>query len=194
MVQRGLVEIAPPASSAAVPGAAGLSTSAWPSATGPLRMTGITPWTSGSAGRLLFLEVCSGRGPGCPGPPAQIPACGFPAPGSCQRSNAIEVRDFGGPCTPNPQARSFGYTPYPALSPGRALLLAFPPAGRLPSTISATDLWSLCSRLHRYCAAVRLLTPPATASPPRLPIAARLRHSGLGEVRSPRFRCGSLHT
>ena len=77
-----------------------------------------------------------------------------PAPGSCQRSNAIEVRGFGGPCTPNPQARSFGYTPYPALSPGRALLLAFPPAGRLPSTISATDLWSalfeasqvLCSR------------------------------------------------
>ena len=89
-----------------------------------------------------------------PAPPAQIPACGFPAPGSCQRSNAIEVRGFGGPCTPNPQARSFGYTPYPALSPGRALLLAFPPAGRLPSTISATDLWSalfeasqvLCSR------------------------------------------------
>jgi hypothetical protein len=24
-----------------------------------------------------------GRGPGYPGPPAQIPACGFPAPGSC---------------------------------------------------------------------------------------------------------------
>ena len=91
----------------------------------------------------FFLTTpCSGRGPGCPGPPAQIPACGFPAPGSCRRSNAIEVRGFGGPCTPNPQARSFGGTPYPALSPGRALLLAFPPAGRLPSTISATDLWS----------------------------------------------------
>jgi hypothetical protein len=86
--------------------------------------------------------ICSGRGPGCPGPPAQIPACGFPAPGSCRRSNAIEVRGFGGPCTPDPQACDFGYTPHPALSPGRALLLAFPPAGRLPSTISATDLWS----------------------------------------------------
>jgi hypothetical protein len=46
----------------------------------------------------------------------------------------------------------------------------------------------LCSRLHRYYAAVRLLTSPATASPPRLPVAARLRHSGLGEMRSPRFR------
>ena len=57
MVQRGLVAIATPASSAAVPGAAGLSTSARPSATGPLPMTGITPWASGSAGRLLFLEA-----------------------------------------------------------------------------------------------------------------------------------------
>ncbi len=81
-------------------------------------------------------SACSGRGPGCPGPPAQIPACGFPAPGSCRRSNAIEVRRFGGPCTPDPQACDFGYTPHPALSPGRALLLAFPPAGRLSSTSS----------------------------------------------------------
>jgi hypothetical protein len=56
--------------------------------------------------------------------------------------------------SPDPQARNVGDTPYPALSPGRALLLAFPPAGRLPSTISAADLWSalfeasqvLCSR------------------------------------------------
>jgi hypothetical protein len=95
----------------------------------------ISPWVS-------VRLICSGRGPDYPGPPAQIPACGFPAPGSCRRSNAIEVRGFGGPCTPDPQACDFGYTPHPALSPGRALLLAFPPAGRLPSTISATDLWS----------------------------------------------------
>jgi len=99
-------------------------------------------------GTRLLARLCRGchlrqlSSTRCKAQPAQIPACGFPAPGSCQRSNAIEVRGFGGPCTPNPQARSFGYTPYPALSPGRALLLAFPPAGRLPSTISATDLWS----------------------------------------------------
>ena len=130
---------------------------------------------------------CSGRGPGCPGPPAQIPACGFPAPGSCRRSNAIEVRGFGGPCTPDPQACDFGYTPHPALSPGRALLLAFPPAGRLPSTISATDLWSALFEAS-LDAAVRLLTSPATASPPRLPVVARPRRSGLGEARSPKFR------
>ena len=85
---------------------------------------------------------------------ATYPPAPHYAPGSCRRSDAIEVRGFGGPCTLNPQARSFGYTSYPALSPGRALLLAFPPAGRLPSTISATDLRSalfeasqvLCSR------------------------------------------------
>src|SRR5271157_5077827 len=46
----------------------------------------------------------------------------------------------------------------------------------------------LCSRLHRYYAAVRLLASPATASPPRLPVAAQLRQSGLGEMRPPRFR------
>src|SRR4051794_3685181 len=64
---------------------------------------------------LPFEIACSGRGPGCPGPTAQIPACGFPAPGSCRRSNAIEVRGFGGPYTFDPQARGFGDTPDPAL-------------------------------------------------------------------------------
>src|SRR5204862_7967294 len=57
MVQRGLVGIAPPAPSAEVPGATDLRTSARPSVTESLPMTGITPWASGSAGPLLFLEV-----------------------------------------------------------------------------------------------------------------------------------------
>jgi len=97
---------------------------------------------------------CRGREPGYPGPPAQIPACGFPAPGSCRRSNATEVRGLGGPFTSSPQARSFSDTPYPARSPGHASPLTFPSTGRLPSTISAADLRSalfeasqvLCSR------------------------------------------------
>ena len=46
-------------SSTAVPGAAGLSTSAQPSATWPLRMTGITPSAPRSIGRLLFIEAIS---------------------------------------------------------------------------------------------------------------------------------------
>src|SRR5262245_47221149 len=36
--------------------------------------------------------------------------------------------------------------------------LALPSTGRLPSTISAADVTRHCSRLHRYYAAVRLLT------------------------------------
>jgi len=94
------------------------------------------------------------RETGLPVPPAQIPACGFPAPGSCRRSNATEVRGLGGPFTSSPQARSFSDTPYPARSPGHASPLTFPSTGRLPSTISAADLRSalfeasqvLCSR------------------------------------------------
>src|ERR1019366_6787545 len=83
-----------------------------------------------------------GREPGYPGPPAQIPACGFPAPGSCRRSNVIEVRGLGGPCTSDPQARRFESMPVPALSPGHALRLALPSTGRLPSTVSAAALGS----------------------------------------------------
>jgi hypothetical protein len=90
--------------------------------------------------RTIQPPACRGREPGYPGPPAQIPACGFPAPGSCRRSNAIGVRGLGGPCTSNPLARSFWDMPSPALCPGHALLLTFPSTGRLPSTISAADL------------------------------------------------------
>jgi hypothetical protein len=78
--------------------------------------------------------------------------------------------------------------PVPVLSPGHASPLTFPPIGRLPSTVSAADSRQFCSRLRRYYAAVRLLTYSATASSPRLPVVARTRQSGLGEMRSPRFR------
>jgi hypothetical protein len=59
---------------------------------------------------------------------------------------------------------------------------AFPPPS--PPAICGR----LCSRLHRYYAAVRLLAFSTAASPLRLPVAARPRHGGLGEMRSPRFR------
>jgi hypothetical protein len=97
---------------------------------------------SGGMTHCLCRCGCRGREPGYPGPPAKIPASGFPAPGSCRRSNATEVRGLGGPFTFSPQARSFSDTPYPAQSPGHASLLAFPSTGRLPSTISAADLRS----------------------------------------------------
>jgi hypothetical protein len=78
--------------------------------------------------------------------------------------------------------------PVPVLCPGHASPLTFSPIGRLPSTVSAAGSRQFCSRLHRYYAAVRLLTSSATASSPRLPVVARIRRSGVGEMRSPRFR------
>jgi len=117
----------------------------------------------------------SGRGPGYPRPPPQIPACGFPAPGSCRRSNAIVGLD-----ATDPQARCSSDMLSPALSPEHALLLAFPSTGRLPSAISAADFSRLCSMLQRYYAAVRLLVCSSTASSPRLPVAARDRSSDCG--------------
>ena len=50
--------------------------------------------------RRTIGEIGSGRGAGYPAPPPQIPACGFPAPGSCRGSNATGVRGLNGPCTP----------------------------------------------------------------------------------------------
>src|SRR3954470_19156345 len=73
-------------------------------------------------------------------PPAQIPACGFSAPGSCRRSDATGIRGLGGPFSSGPWARAVGDMPIPALCPGHALALALPSTGRLPSTLSATSL------------------------------------------------------
>ena len=69
-------------------------------------------------------------------PPAQIPACGFPAPGSCRRSDATGIRGLGGPSSSGPWALAVGDMPVPALCPGHALTLALPSTGRLPSTLS----------------------------------------------------------
>ena len=44
---------------------------------------------SGGMTNCWFRCGCRGREPGYPGPPAQIPACGFPALGSYRRSDAI---------------------------------------------------------------------------------------------------------
>ena len=62
----------------------------------------------------------SGRGAGYPAPPPQIPACGLPAPGSCRRSNVIDVRGLGGPFRFDPRIGASCDTPNPALCPERA--------------------------------------------------------------------------
>jgi hypothetical protein len=99
-----------------------------------------------------------GRDEDCSSPPAQIRTCGFPASGSCLGSNVIGLRGMGYPCSSDPWARCVGTMLRPALCPEHALQLTLPSTGRLPSTASAADVTRYCSRLHRYYAAVRLLT------------------------------------
>ena len=122
-------------------------------------------------------------------PPAQIPACGFPAPGSCRRSNATGVGGLVGPSRPGPQARRLGDMPVPALGPGHAPRLAFPPTGRLPSTISAADpgsaLFEASSVLRSRPTPPAFLSGSARSSfPPRPGTATAVA----GGRRSPRFR------
>ena len=115
----------------------------------------------------------------------------MPAPGSCRRSNAARVRGFGGPFTSGPQARSFSDMPGPALCPGHALLLAFPPTGRLPSTLSAADAWSA---LFEASSVLRSRpTPPAFRvgdALPSFPTWPGAAAATAGSRRSPRFRRG----
>ena len=127
---------------------------------------------------------CRGRDGDYSPPPAQIPACGFPAPGSCRRSNVIGVQDCGVPYSSDPQARDADGVLCPARCPEHALPPAFHPTGLLPSPLSASALRGLVRALRRYYGPVRLLTCSPTASSPRLPVAAqdRLGDCGPNEV------------
>ena len=61
-----------------------------------------------------------GRDRSCLLPPAQIPACGFPAPGSCRESDVIAVRGLGSPSSDDPRGGSSCDMPCLALCPGLA--------------------------------------------------------------------------
>src|SRR5208283_3128126 len=67
----------------------------------PLKKVRVSPSAPGLV-NPVECDLGLNQAPGYPGPPAQIPACGFPAPGSCRRSDATEVRGLGGPCTSDP--------------------------------------------------------------------------------------------
>ena len=125
-------------------------------------------------------DVCRGRDRSYLPPPAQIPACGFPAPGSCRRSNATGIRGLGGPSSSGPWAQAVGDIrfrlcvrgmrwPLPFLRPA-AFPPRSPPSARRPALFEASSV--LCSRP----------TPPTfrPASAPRLPEPARDRRGGCG--------------
>jgi putative spermidine/putrescine transport system ATP-binding protein len=57
-----------------------------PSGSGKTTLLNLIVGTTTPSSGSVFIggrDASRGRGPGYPGPPAQIPACGFPAPGSC---------------------------------------------------------------------------------------------------------------
>ena len=134
-----------------------------------------------------------GRDEDCSPPPVQIRACGFPAPGSCLRSNVIGIRGMGYPCSSDPRARCFSDMLIPALCPGHASRRALPSTGRLPSTVSAADVTRHCSRLLRYYAAVR--TPHPRACPSYgCCLHGPVRCFDRTRMRSPRFRAKDVST
>jgi hypothetical protein len=136
-------------------------------------------------------DVCRGRDRSCLLPPAQIPACGFPAPGSCRRSDATGIRGLGGPSSSGPWAQAVGDMRIPALCPGHASASSSPP-GRVPSLHTLRRRSSRpCSGFHRYYGPVRLLRPSDPASAPRLPEPARNRLGGCGQHES--SSAGELH-
>ena len=130
----------------------------------------------------------SGRGASYPAPPPQIPAGGFPAPGSCRKSSVIDVRGLGGPSSFDPRVDASFDKPSPALRPGRASA-SITSSGRVPS------LHAFRRRFAQPCSGASSVvwtrpTPPAFltgyahSSFPARPGA----WTTAGDKRSPRFR------
>ena len=126
-----------------------------------------------------------------PPPPAQIPACGFSAPGSCRRSDAIGLRGLGGPCSSDPWARASGTCLFRRCV--RGMRCTCPSFDRPPSLhpLRHPPVSRCCSRLHRYYTAVRLLIPSDPASAPHLSEPARDRRGDCGRHES--SSAGELH-
>lgn len=74
-----------------------------------------------------------------PPPPHRSRRAACPHRALVEGRTRSSVRDLR-PSRLNPQARRFSDMLNPAQSPEHALLLAFPPTGRLPSALSAADL------------------------------------------------------
>ena len=131
---------------------------------------------------------CRGRDGDYSPPPAQIPACGFPAPGSCRRSNVIGVQGLASPIVPIRRratlmtcfvrhgVRSTRCRP-PSLRPG-----SFPPRSPPPlfaglfERFTGTTGPSDSSPVPRQLRLLDFLSRPRTAS------------AIVGQARSPTFR------
>ena len=112
-----------------------------------------------------------------------------PAPGSCRRSNVIDVRGLGGPFRFDPRIGASCDTPKPALCPGRASA----------STSSSDWVPSLRPLRHRSSRLCSRVSPVLWTHPNSSPVPRQLRlldflsrpgiaHATAGQTRSPRFR------
>ena len=101
--------------------------------------------------------------------------CGAAAPGPPWSVSSFRLRARLGFSIPSSRFGQRGITP------------AFG-YGAPHSSAGGTSTLLTNALLSAHYAAVRLLTPSATASSPRLPVVAHIRQSGKGEIRSPRFR------
>ena len=143
--------------------------------------------TSSAPGITIF-RGCRGRDRDFSLPPAQIPACGFPAPGSCRRSGAIgRARRLLR--SADPQAGDGYRMPGPVLRPEHRQSSAIPPT-------EPPSLHALRRRSSRPCSgASPVLRGSSDSSPvPRqLRLLAFLPRPGIatataGQTRSPRFQ------
>jgi hypothetical protein len=91
-----------------------------------------------------------GRDGDCSPPPAQIPACGFPAPGSCRGSNVIGLRGWS-PIQRRSAGQRLVLHANPARCPEHELPPSFPSAAPLPSTLSAPRTPRLIPGSSRFC-------------------------------------------
>jgi hypothetical protein len=81
---------------------------------------------------------CRGRDAHYCAAPAQIPACGIPAPGSCLRSAVVPIGVWATHAIAQPD-QATGGTRNPALCPVRVLPTGLPSTRCLPSIPSAAD-------------------------------------------------------
>ncbi len=130
--------------------------------------------------RDFLISRLSGRGAGYPAPPPQIPACGFPAPGSYRKSSVTSIRHRLARAGPIRGDVASCDRLLPALSPEPDSASPLLPVGSLPSTASVAAHRSFVRLLHRYYEPVRLLMPSPTASSFRLPVVAQDRRGDCG--------------
>ena len=104
-----------------------------------------------------------------------------PAPGSCRRSNVIDVRGLGGPFRFDPRVGASCDTPKPALCPGRASAsTSSSDSGPFPPPSPPPLLTALFEGFSSTMDPSELLRLSPTASPSRLPVAARDRSCACG--------------